>query len=76
MLKSVEKCIKAMSLGYDHFKVGNHRAERFSDGTIAYYYHDTAICVVSKGKAHYDAGQWAGSPSTTRAINSYKSYYC
>ena len=75
MLKSVEKCIKAMSLGYDHFKVGNHRAERLHDGTIAYYYHDTAICVVSKGIAHYDNGGW-NTVSTTKAINSYKSYYC
>lgn len=75
MLKAVEKCIEAMAIGKDSFKTGNHRAERFSDGTIAYYYHDTAICVVSEGKAHYDNGGWNTS-STNRAINSYRQYYC
>lgn len=74
MLASVKKMISASEAGKDHAKAGNHRMERLYDGTIAYYYHDTAICVVSRGQVEYNNGGW-NTTSTSRAINSYKSYY-
>ena len=74
MLKSVSNCINAMVSGKDKFKTGNHRAERYSDGTIAYYYHDTAVCVVSRGRVEYNNGGW-DTFSTSRTLSSYAEYY-
>ena len=55
-------------------QAGNHAFVR-KDGKLFFYYHQTAICVVdAEGKATYDNGGWNTS-STTRAINSYRSYY-
>lgn len=74
MLASIEKMIIAYKHGKTHAKAGNHRFE-LVDGVARFYYHDTAICIVGNGATKYTAGNWAGYPSTTRAINSYKEYF-
>ena len=76
MLKSVEKLIRDYKAGKKKATYGNHWMVVTNLG-VKFYYHNTAICVVDNaGNVTYDAGQWAGSSSTTRAINSYKQYFC
>lgn len=73
MLASVEKMIIAYKHGKTHAKAGNHRFE-LVEGVARFYYHDTAICVVGDGATKYTNGGW-NTPSTTRAINSYKEFF-
>lgn len=73
MLKAVETMIEAYKWGKTHAKAGNHRFE-LVNGVAKFYYHDTAICVVGDGATKYTNGGW-NTPSTTRAINSYKEFF-
>jgi len=74
MLASVEKMILAYKHGKTHAKAGNHRFE-LVEGVARFYYHNTAICIVGNGATKYTNGGW-NTLSTTRAINSYKEYFC
>lgn len=73
MLKAVENLIYAANIGRKSARQGNHWMQ-VENGVIRYYYHNTAICTIKDGRAVYNNGGW-GTTSTTRAINSYKSYY-
>ena len=75
MLKSVSNLIRDYKAGKKKATYGNHWMQVTENG-VKFYYHATAICTVENGNVTYDAGQWAGSSSTTRAINSYKQYFC
>ena len=75
MLKSVQNLINAANSGAKQRQCGNHSFQRDKDGTLKFFYHWTAICVVDKnGNPTYDNGGW-NTTSTKRAINSYKQYY-
>ena len=74
MLKSVAKLINDYYFGErKKAKYGNHSMQVNNDGTVAFYYHNTAVCRYNPKthKAVYDNGGWNTS-STTRTINSYK----
>ena len=75
MLKSVEKLIRDYKAGKKKATYGNHWMVVTNKG-VRFYYHNTAICVVDNaGNVTYDNGGWS-TQSTTRAINSYKQYFC
>jgi len=52
-------------------KIGNHRLEISENGVRRYYYFNTAIVTHFGNIIEIDDGGWK-TPSTTRAINSYK----
>ena len=75
MLKSVEKLIRDYKAGKKKATYGNHWMV-VTDLGVKFYYHNTAICVVDNaGNVTYDNGGWS-SVSTSRALNSYKQYFC
>jgi hypothetical protein len=75
MLKAVKTLINAMENGAKKAHCGNHSAYNVN-GKYRYFYHNTCICEynLATKKVEYDNGGWETS-STTRSINSYKSYY-
>ena len=75
MLKAVENLIRDYNNGRKKAAYGNHSMEVHGE-KVFYYYYITAVCIYNSktDKVEYHNGGWHSS-STTRTINSYKSYY-
>lgn len=71
-MKCIEKLIENVLFGdKNYYRVGNHAAQKKSDGSVEFIYHYTTVCIVKEGKFKTNNGGFNTS-STTRTINAYR----